>query len=169
VTRGRVYREAALGNEIQHSSQLGSTRQHVVAKTVEKHKHTRGCNKISNSPRNDMVYQDAIESKWHGMGPAQCASRVLFQQQRHPQIAPQTFRHNPMAQSRPNLPSLNASPWNPLSKIVSYKNCGACLDMEETREHLLSFPSRGVLSLENFHSWCGCSLFSNCKIGTSAT
>jgi hypothetical protein len=113
--------------------------------------------------------QTARGTTWSTKMLSRASGMVWDQQQRHPQIAPQTFRHNPMAQSRPNLPSLNASPWNPLSKIVSYKNCGACLDMEETREHLLSFPSRGVLSLENFHSWCGCSLFSNCKIGTSAT
>jgi hypothetical protein len=53
--------------------------------------------------------------------------------------------------------------------IVSCKNCGACLAMEETSEHLLTFPSRGVFSLESFHPRCGCSPFSNRRIGTSAT
>lgn len=110
MTRGRVYREAALENEIQHSSQLGSTRQHVAVKTVEKHKHTRDCHKISNSPRNDMVYQDAVESKWHGMGPALCISSLLPTTKTPANYIPRLFRHVAMAQSQSNLPFLNTSP-----------------------------------------------------------
>jgi hypothetical protein len=114
-----------------------------------------------------MVYQDAIESKWHGMGPAlQLSSNNKDTRKLHTP-AFSSCSNGAVTVESPILECILLK--LDFRAIVPCKNCGASLEMEETREHLLSCPSRGVLCLASFHSWCGCSLSSNCKIGTSAT
>jgi hypothetical protein len=63
----------------------------------------------------------------------------------HPQIAyPGFFVMLQWAQSRSNLPSLNEPPWKHRPGRVSLQELGGvCLDMVETRKHVLSFPSAG--------------------------
>jgi hypothetical protein len=64
---------------------------------------------IANSPRNGISYQDASESKWHGMELA--FELFFFQQQRPPaNCLPRLFRHAAMGAVTIESPILERTP-----------------------------------------------------------
>jgi hypothetical protein len=106
-------------------------RQNVVCENRLSRKHEQIHNrcKIVNSPRNDIAYQDAIESKWHSK---ELASGRL------PTTKHTRKLHTPAFLSSCNGAVTSESPILEQPPETRCSILGACLDMEETRSQPLS-------------------------------